>query len=341
MRTKSVIGLLIGLAALGALFVWQGLETVVALLAEAGWSLLLICLFSPVDQMFGAEAWRRLFPPARRPRFWRTFLASAMGSAVNTLLPVATIGGEVAKARVLTLWSHAGNDTISTTVVDKTVQALVVLIWGLVGIALLPVVAPGSGVVAGALIGAAILAFGIAGFVAAQLAGSFSFFAGLGGRFAKGKWMQSMSSGAAATDSATRAIYRRPGAIAGAVVIRLAARIAMVGEVLLAAHLMGHPISIIDAVLIKGLVVGLRGVAFAVPGAIGVQEGAFVGIGLLIGLPADLMLAVSLATRVREIAPAIPFLVLWQHVEGRAIWRRWAVAADPRPAAQSGESRPS
>lgn len=341
MKTKSVIGLLIGLAAFGALFIWQGVESVAALLADAGWSLLLVCLFAPVDWLFGSEAWRRLFPPDRRPGVWRTYLASSMGSAVNTLLPVATIGGEVAKARILTLWSHAGNDTISTTVVDKTVQALVVLLWALVGIALLAVVVPGSGVVAGALAGAALLAVGIAGFIAAQLAGSFSFFAGLGWRFSSSPWMQSLTIGAAETDTATRAIYRRPGAITAAVALRLAARAVLVGEVLIAAHLMGHPIGIAEAVLIKGLVVGLRGVAFAVPAAIGVQEGAFVGIGLLIGLPADLMLAVSLASRVREIVPAIPMLVLWQHVEGRAIWRRWAAAGETKLEQQRPESHPS
>ncbi len=75
---------------------------------------------------------------------------------------------------------------------------------------------------------------------------------------------------------------------------------------------------------IKGLVDGLRGVSFAVPAGIGVQEGGYIGIGILLGMPAELMLAISLATRVREIVPNIPFLIAWQHAEGRAWWRRRA-----------------
>lgn len=45
------------------------------------------------------------------------------------------------------------------------------------------------------------------------------------------------------------------------------------------------------------------------------------------------MLAISLATRAREIVPDIPFLIAWQHAEGRAWWWRRSVAAkaDPRP----------
>ena len=55
---------------------------------------MLVCLFSPVEQWLASEGWRVLFPRGRRPTTMRTFLASWMGSAVNTLLPVATIGGE-------------------------------------------------------------------------------------------------------------------------------------------------------------------------------------------------------------------------------------------------------
>ena len=54
-----------------------------------------------------------------------------------------------------------------------------------------------------------------------------------------------------------------------------------------------------EAVLISGLIVGLRGVAFAVPVALGVQEGGYIAIGALVGIPVDLMLAVSLATQIR------------------------------------------
>ena len=328
MKTKSLIGLFAGLAVICGLVIWQGVETVAGLLGEAGWGILLVCLFAVPDQLLGAEAWRRLFPADRRPRVVQAMLASWMGSAVNTLLPVASIGGEVVKARVMTLWSYDGADTVSTTIVDKTAQAIVVLISALVGIALLAIVAPSREVVVGALIGAALLAFGIGGFIAVQIFGSFAFLARGAQRFGAAERWNGLVDGADRLDGAIRAIYRRPGAVTLACALRLTARVALVGEVMLAGHLMGYPIGLAEAVLIKGLIVGLRGVAFTVPGAFGIQEGGFIAIGALIGFPAELMLAVSLASRVREIVPSIPFLLAWQQVEGRALWRRSVAAGD-------------
>ena len=324
MKTSSAIGLLIGLAALVLLFAWQGVATVIELLGEAGWGLLLVCLFAPPHHLLGSEAWRRLFPAGRRPGVTRTLAASWMGAAVNSLLPVATIGGEVVKARVLTLWSLPGIDAASTAVVDKTVQAIVVLVWSMTGITILAAVAPDQKVVTGAIIGAVLLALGIGGFIAVQVGASLPFFARAAARVAGTDKWHKLVRGAADLNAAIRAIYRRPGAVALGCALRLTGHLVLVGEVLLAAHLMGHPIGLAEAVLIKGLVDGLRGVSFAVPAGLGVQEGGYIGVGILLGMPAELMLAISLATRVREIVPDIPFLIAWQHAEGRAWWRRRA-----------------
>lgn len=326
LRIKSLIGLIVGLGAVAALVAWQGLHTVADQISQAGWWVLLVCVFFPITQSMNAEAWRRLFPGARRPGFGQTAMATCVGSAVNTLLPVATIGGEVVKARILTLWSHAGGDTVSTMVVDKTVQAIVVVLWALVGISILAAIAPNPLVLMGALLGALLLAIGIAGFVAVQLAGGLSILARFGERLAKSDWIARLAGPAAQTDALTRAIYGRPHAIAASILVRLLVQVVLVGEVIFASYLMGAPLAVVDALLIKGLAVGLRGVAFAVPAGLGVQEGGFVAVGLLLGLPPELMIAVSLATRVREILPSIPFLFVWQHIEGRALWRRLRVA---------------
>src|SRR5918996_3351452 len=138
----SALGLFVGLAFVGVLLAWQGIEQVAGVLATAGWSLLLVCLLAPPEALLASEAWRQLFPRGRKPGIWRTLYASWMGFAVNTLLPVATIGGEVVKARVLTIWGSPVRDPVSTAIVDKTVQAIVILVWGLVGIGLLATLVP-------------------------------------------------------------------------------------------------------------------------------------------------------------------------------------------------------
>jgi putative membrane protein len=322
MKIKSLIGLFIGIMLLCALVVWQGLATVLGLLAEGGWGTLLVCLFAVPALALGAEAWRCLFPREHRPPVIQTFLASSMGAAVNVLLPVASIGGELVKARLLNLWSHSGIHAVSTIVVDKTVQAIVILVWGLAGIVMLAMLVEEPAIVRGAIGGAVLLALGIAGFIAVQYSGSFSFLARVGIKVGRAEKWQSIVSNAEALDQAVREIYHRPGSVLAACALRLSVRIILVGEVMLAGHLMGHPIGLSEAVMLKGLVIALRGISFAVPAGLGVQEAGYVAVGALIGLPADLMIATSLFTRVREILPSIPFFVRWQYTEGKALWRK-------------------
>lgn len=325
-------GLFTGLAAMGALLAWQGLEEVAGVLGAAGWSLLLVCLIAPPEALLASEAWRRLFPRDQRPSVLEALCASWIGAAVNSLLPLATIGGEIAKARVLTLWGAPADSTVSATIVDKTIQAIVILVWGLIGAALLAALVPTEGVLLGAFGGGAALALGICGFVGVQLSGSFTFLARSGARVLRTERWQGLVATGKTFDSAIRAVYRRPGTLAMACGLRLAGVIWLVSEIVLAAHLMGQPIGLAEAIMLRALVGAIRGLSFAVPAGLGVQEGGYVAIGALIGLPAEFMLALSLASRVREIVPAMPFLLLWQHIEGRALWRRrLAGAGEPRP----------
>lgn len=45
-------------------------------------------------------------------------------------------------------------------------------------------------------------------------------------------------------------------------------------------------------------------------------------LGGLMGYPPNIMLGISLATRVRELLVSLPGLLAWQHVEGRALWQQ-------------------
>ena len=66
----------------------------------------------------------------------------------------------------------------------------------------------------------------------------------------------------------------------------------------------------------------LRGVAFAVPNAVGVQEGAYVMLGSLFGLSPDMALALSLLKRGRDITIGVPVLLAWQALESGSLFRR-------------------
>ncbi len=83
--------------------------------------------------------------------------------------------------------------------------------------------------------------------------------------------------------------------------------------------------------MLNSLAVALRSAAFVVPGGLGVQEGGYVAVGALLGLPPDVMLAVSLATRLGELIEGLPGLLAWHFAEGGAYWcRRRQAGAPPR-----------
>jgi len=81
-----------------------------------------------------------------------------------------------------------------------------------------------------------------------------------------------------------------------------------------------------DALLLESLGQAIRGAAFAIPGALGVQEGGYLLLAPLAGLPSDAALALSLAKRTRELLLGLPGL-LYLHLCERA----GAGAARPAP----------
>lgn len=326
MKIASYIGLIVGLAILTGLVVSEGVTNVFDLLVSTGWSLLWVPAIWFPTVLMNARCWQLLFAEEHAPSFFQAFYAQWMGRAVNTLLPVASIGGEVVKARVLVLWGIDAAHAAASAVVDKTVQVITIIVWGVIGVSLLAVMALDSELVISSLIGIVLLAAGVAGFLVAQKAGIFGFVVRSAHKVTKSDIVGGWVDKAEAVDAIVRQVYERIGPLAAATTWRMFALILQSGEVWLAAYLLGFPISIIEAVMLKSLSSTLSDAAFVVPNSYGVQEGAFVVLGSLIGIPAPMALAISLSIRIRELIIDVPGLVFWQHAEGRALFCRRADA---------------
>ena len=322
MKIASYIGLVIGLVIMTALVVSEGVMDIADLLTSTGWVLLLVPAIWFPTVLMNARCWQLLFRADRAPTFFQAFYAQWMGRAVNTLLPVASIGGEVVKARVLVLWGIDAKHAAASAVVDKTVQVITVIVWGVAGVSLLAMMALDNQLVISALIGMALLGAGVAGFLVVQRAGIFGIAAKSAHKVIKTDFVGGLVEKADEVDRIVRELYRNRVRLTAAVSWRLAALILQSGEVWLAAYLLGYPISIVEALMLKSLSSTLSDAAFVVPNSYGVQEGAFVLLGGLIGLSAEVSLAISLAIRIRELIIDVPGLVFWQHAEGRAIFRR-------------------
>ncbi|PTS82604.1 hypothetical protein DBR17_08850, partial [Sphingomonas sp. HMWF008] len=114
-------------------------------------------------------------------------------------------------------------------------------------------------------------------------------------------------------------IYREPKRVIAAFLFNLAAWLASAAGAWIALRFMGVGTPLWAVLMIEALIFTLRSVAFAIPGAIGVQEAAYVLIGPLVGMPPATALALSLLKRARDVIIAVPALLAWQVGEARRV----------------------
>ena len=79
--------------------------------------------------------------------------------------------------------------------------------------------------------------------------------------------------------------------------------------------------------MIEALIQAVSSAAFIVPGALGVQEAAFVVIGAMLGIDATTALALATARRLRDVVIFFPGLIAWQWAEMRIRNARYTSAS--------------
>ena len=91
-------------------------------------------------------------------------------------------------------------------------------------------------------------------------------------------------------------------------VVHMAGWIIGVAEVLIVFACMGHPVSLAEALVIESLLHAIRGAAFAIPGALGAQEGGLVLLCAAFGIPPEQAIALSLVKRAADLVLGVPGL---------------------------------
>jgi putative membrane protein len=275
--------------------------------------------------LFSALSWRELLPRETRPDVASVVWIRWIRESINSLLPVANIGGDIAGARLAHLRGVPGPQAAASMVVDTTVGAVTQMAFVVAGIALLVLRPAGSAafeVVTGVLIGVGALIAAVSAFVLVQHKNMFARFAKLARRLLPGQWLADFAGSASAVDDGVVLAYRRGPAFWRANVLRLFGWAAGAGEVWLVTWCLGQPLGATDSFILESLSSGVRAAAFMVPAALGVQEGGLVLFGALFGLPAEVGLAISLSKRVRELLLGLPGLFFWYWIEGHYLLRR-------------------
>lgn len=311
-------GMLVGIALFVALLMHQGVERLVDELAIVGWGILLLAAYHTSCIFSDALAWRALIAERRRPPLTALAWTRWVGESVNTLLPVMQIGGNIVRARDVARRGVPPAVAGASVVVDVTLEALTQFAFALIGLGLLLIGSRGTGLLVPTVVGAGTMLLLVGAFALAQRLGLFGAavraLRRMGG---PEEWLPD----AAGADELDAQIMRSYGDHAGVwrgTAWHLVGWICGVGEVWLALHFLGHPVDVSSAFILESLGSAVRAAAFAVPGALGVQEGGLVVLGGVLGLPPDLCLALSLTKRAREILLGVPGLIAWQLGASRA-----------------------
>lgn len=295
------------------------LGAVLRAFADVGWGLAAVVLVRGAILLLCGAAWSRLLRevcslPARAFQVVRL-----VREAVNVLLPVATVGGDILGTRLITFWGLTGGLAGASIIVDLLLQSSAQAAFTLLGVLLLAQVGGAGPVVTFALSGLGIATAGLLGFYLAQRHGSGTLerlFVWLSARLAHAAG-RTPGGAPLGLDLGLRAIWRDPWGIVTSFTLHLAAWLVGVLEVWIALRCMGHPSGLAAAVVIESLGQALRGAAFPVPGALGVQEGGFVVLGRLLGIEPEAALALSLVKRVPDLVLGLPGLLAWSWIEAR------------------------
>jgi putative membrane protein len=302
-----------GLLLFLALLVSQGLPAILATLAAAGWGLLAVALFHLIPLGSDAVAIRVLYRRGQSQHgLMDAVLTRWIGESANSLMPAGQLGGPVFMARYLAQRGMPMAQAAAVITVSTTLQTFAQILFALLGVLLLGARAGGASehtLRSMALIASGFLALQIVGFYYLQRRGFFSKLLRLVTRLAGSRNWSGLMSQAQAIDAAVHETYSCSGPVAASFLASLLGWLVGAGEVYLIVLYMGHPVSWVTALLLESLGQAVRGAAFAVPGALGVQETGYVLLAPLAGLTAEVGLALSLAKRVRELLLGLPGLL--------------------------------
>lgn len=297
----------------------SGWREIAAALLAAGWGVVPVIALHVPQMVFSCLAWRCALRAGQRPSpvlflFWRL-----IREAVNALLPVAQLGGEVVGARLMALPPPRGGGVplgaaSASVTVDLTLEMAAQVPFTLIGLGVLLAGHAAPELTAWVLRGLAGAVAVLAALIAAQRFGLLRVLEDRLLRLARRRGWKSVEA-ISGLHAAVVAIYRSPARLLGGLACHTLSWLLGALEVWAAFWALSRPVSLEDALIVEALGQAFHSLGFAVPGALGVQEGGLIVVCGLLGIPAPLALEVSLLKRVREVALGLPGLFAWHLCE--------------------------
>ena len=324
MKLASFLLLCAGTALFVFLIADQGFASVLDAASAAGWGVLAVAAFHVAPMLGDTFAWLTLMSSRERLALPAAIRIRWIGESVNNLLPAAPVSGELVRTRLAMFGGMTGPAAGATVTADLTFGALSQVVFSLLGVGALLYLgaAFGNAIVAAISVGLVVVGALLGIFLVLQNFGLFRYLAGKLAGVARGRAWLDLVGGAERIDAELTALYARRAGVTWSLFWRLAAWLAGAGEIWFGMYFLGHPIGLIEAVMVESVIQSIRAAAFAIPGGLGVQEAGFVLLGSFIGMGPDISLALALIRRTRELLFGIPGLVAWQIQEGHRVFRR-------------------
>ena len=299
------LGSLIILAAAGvAVAVWTFFSTWADIMAVGQgvvntlWTLPLLIGVHLFQLFLSGAAWWSLFA-GPVPRISTCFRLRLIREGIDSLFPVAQIGGEMIAARMLARTGVEGIRAGASVIVDVSLEVLAQVIFLFAGIAMLAVLEGGErstewlGSLALAVVAAA-------GFLFAQRFGLLRLLEMLTDRIGQ-RFPGHANLSLTGLHAAAEAIYRQGRAILTACSFHTVSWSLGTIESWIVLQALGVPASLSQALVVESLGMAARTAGFAIPGALAAQEGGFALAALSLGLPQSAGLSLSLVKRAREV----------------------------------------
>lgn len=322
MRLIVVAGAL-GLALLIGLTLHYGWRDIAEAVRQAGWGVACVVLARATAIAIVGCAWWFLILGPNHVGPQICILLRWMRESINTLLPVAQVGGEIVGARLLTFWGVSGGRAGASLVVDMFIQVATQLTFTICGLAILIAIDGDRDVIRYVGLGLLILTPGVFGFFLAQRFGAFDWLERHLLRMAQNQKWTALGQ-VADLHVNIQEVYSTRKRLAASISLHMATWFFGAIEVWLVLYFLGYPVTIGEALVIESLGQAVRGAAFAVPGGLGVQEGGFIALCAIFGLPPHVAVAMSLIKRVPELVLGLPGLAIWHRLETRQLARRGA-----------------
>ena len=311
-----LLAMIAGLAMTAWLIIDQGAATVGRAVISIGWGLPLILLVHLGQLALSGAAWHALVRRVNGTNMPVFINLRLVREAVDNALPVIYIAGEVAVIRLLGMYNMRPGLATASIVVDWSMELASQFLFTLLGLLLLLEAGYQGPVLRWVVLVLVATMLTTVGFLLFQRSGMFRLLERLTERLGQSfkRLPADLLSG---LNDSIHAIYADRRQVIMSTLLHTLSWMGGTLEVWVILYCMGTPVTLGQALVMESLGTAVRSVGFVIPGGFGIQEGGFLLIGMIYGIPTGNGLALSLLKRVRELLLILPGLWLWHGLEKR------------------------